>query len=323
MSGEHGVYVELLPEGKIKRDLAGIAGEVSLGETTVFDEVILFSELSFGPYAVVVDLIRSQARAILMHDGHGDLANMTLFQFMLDTVEDLVSTLDQENPLHGILLRSQLEDEVPADDGTAMYPFQAGRKILTILVEVMQFQFIVNEVLYDLQNGEPLVSEKYDTLWEITVRSVLRLDGSSLKTQYHFRSAADYYHFLILQFVKGHPSVVQCRCCGRYFIPKTRKKTLYCDRILKDNKTCKEWGPVLKHRQKAAQISVVEEFDRAKRRMYKRYERAEFLNKEPSEKDLSYEEYYKWLDRAVRARDDYLAGELSEEDAMKTIKGYE
>ena len=55
---------------------------------------------------------------------------------------------------------------------------------------------------------------------------------------------------------------------------------------------------MFKHRQKAAQIRVVEEFDRAKQRMYKRYERAEFINKEPSEKDLSYGEYYQWLDRA-------------------------
>ena len=77
---------------------------------------------------------------------------------------------------------------------------------------------------------------------------------------------------------------------------------------------------MLKHRQKVAQISVVEEFDRAKRRMYKRYERAEFLNKEPSEKDLSYEEYYQWLDRAVRARDDYLSGRLSTEEALKIIR---
>lgn len=69
---------------------------------------------------------------------------------------------------------------------------------------------------------------------------------------------------------------------------------------LKDSKTCKEWGPVFKHRQKAAQIRVVEEFDRAKQRMYKRYERAEFINKEPSEKDLSYGEYYQWLDRRPR-----------------------
>ena len=320
MSSEHGLYVELLPDGKIKRDIVGSSGEASLEDTVVSGEVILFSELNFEPYAVVVDLIRSQARAILMHDSHGGLANMTLFQFMLDTVEDLVSTLEQENPLHGTLLRAQLEDEVPPDDGTAMYPFRASKKILTILVGVMQFQFVVNEVLHDIQTGESLISDKYDTLWEVPMRSILRWDGDGLTTQYHFRSAVDYYHFLLLQFVSGHPAVAWCHCCGRYFIPKTKKKTLYCDRILKDGKTCKEWGPVLKHRQKAAQISVVEEFDRTKRRMYKRYERAEFLNKEPSEKDLSYEEYYQWLDRAVRARDDYLAGKLSEEDALTIIQ---
>ena len=55
MSAEHGVYVELLPEGKIKRDLAGISGEVSLAEAKISDEVFLFSELIFEPYAAVVD----------------------------------------------------------------------------------------------------------------------------------------------------------------------------------------------------------------------------------------------------------------------------
>lgn len=320
MSAEHGVYVELLQDGKIKRDLAGIPGEVPLAETKISDEILLFSELIFEPYAAVVDQIRSQARAILMYDEHGGLANMTMFQFMLDTVEDLVSTLEQENPLQGTLLRAQLEDAVPPDDGTATYPFRAGKKILTILIEVMQFQFVVNEVLHDMQAGEPLISDKYDTLWEVPMRSILRWNGDRLTTQYHVRSAVDYYHFLLLQFVSSYPAVAWCHCCGRYFIPKTKKKTLYCDRILKDGKTCKEWGPVLKHRQKAAQISVVEEFDRAKRRMYKRYERAEFFNKEPSEKDLSYEEYYQWLDRAARARDDYLAGKLPAEEALSIIQ---
>ena len=140
MSSEHGVYVELLPGGKIKRDLAGIPGEVPLAGTKISAEIFSFSELIFEPYAVVVDLIRSQARAVLRRDDHGGLANMTLFQFMLDTMEDLVSTLEQENPLHGTLLRTQLEDEVPPDDGTAMYPFRASRKILTILVGVMPFR---------------------------------------------------------------------------------------------------------------------------------------------------------------------------------------
>ena len=102
MSAEHGVYVELLQDGKIKRDLAGIPGEVPLAETKISDEILLFSELIFEPYAAVVDQIRSQARAILMYDEHGGLANMTMFQFMLDTVEDLVSTLEQEILCRGL-----------------------------------------------------------------------------------------------------------------------------------------------------------------------------------------------------------------------------
>lgn len=179
MSTEHGIYVDILPEGNIKRDLAGYSGGVPLEDTTISDEVILFSELNFGPYAIVVDLIRSQAKAILMHNDHSGLANMTLFRFMLDTVEDLVSTMEQENPMQGTLLRTQLEDEVPPDDGTAMYPFLASRKILTVLTEILQFQFVVNEVLHDLQNAEPLISNKYDTLWEVPVRSILRWDEAT------------------------------------------------------------------------------------------------------------------------------------------------
>ena len=65
MSSEHGLYVELLPDGKIKRDIVGSSGEASLEDTVVSGEVILFSELNFEPYAVVVDLIRSQALSLI------------------------------------------------------------------------------------------------------------------------------------------------------------------------------------------------------------------------------------------------------------------
>ena len=65
---------------------------------------------------------------------------------------------------------------------------------------------------------------------------------------------------------------------------------------------------------------VVEEFDRAKQRMYKRYERALDPNKKASKRDLSYAEYYEWLENATEARDAYLAGKLSEKDALKVIR---
>lgn len=143
--------------------------------------------------------------------------------------------------------------------------------------------------------------------------------GDRLTSQYYFRSISIYYYFLLVHFISSKPNVALCECCGRYFIPATKRKTLYCDRELKGGKSCKELAPSLKHRLDTKREKVIEEFDRAKRRMYKRYERAGDLSKKPSSKDLSYSEYYEWLERATDARDRYLAGEFSEEKALGII----
>ena len=47
----------------------------------------------------------------------------------------------------------------------------------------------------------------------------------------------------------------------------------------------------------------------------------ESMNKNPSEKDLTYSELYEWLHRATQARDSFLAGKMSEseEEALKII----
>ena len=163
------------------------------------------------------------------------------------------------------------------------------------------------------------LDKKYRSLQEVEFTQISSF--SNLHTpEYLFRSAADYYTFLVLHFIAAEPRVALCECCGRYFIPKTAKKTLYCDRVLKDDKTCKDLGPALKHKLQAQNKKVVEEFDRAKQRMYKRYERALDPNKKASKRDLSYAEYYEWLENAAEARGAYLAGKLSEKDALKAIR---
>ena len=64
--------------------------------------------------------------------------------------------------------------------------------------------------------------------------------------------------------------------------------------------------------------TVIQTFDRAKRRMYKRYERA-LEGKALSEKDLTLFEYYEWLQAATKARDACLYGKLSQEEALRII----
>ena len=54
--------------------------------------------------------------------------------------------------------------------------------------------------------------------------------------------------------------------------------------------------------------------------MYKRYECALNVSKKPSPRDISYAEYYGWLEPATKARDDYLARKLTAERALSVIE---
>lgn len=71
MAEDFGLYLSLTKDGYIKRDLTRPAGKVSLENTTIQNELILFSELNFEPYALVVDLVRNCAGSIMVQDeGH-------------------------------------------------------------------------------------------------------------------------------------------------------------------------------------------------------------------------------------------------------------
>lgn len=142
--------------------------------------------------------------------------------------------------------------------------------------------------------------------------------NETLDAQYLFRSAEQYYIFLLQHFFISNPKIAQCQHCGRYFIPKTRKKTLYCDRIVRDGKTCKQIAPYLTYKRKVASNKIISEFLLIKRRLASRVGRA-LNDKKPSVVDMTYEQYREWLTVAANARDRYLAGELTEEEAMKII----
>lgn len=102
------------------------------------------------------------------------------------------------------------------------------------------------------------------------------------------------------------------------FTPKTRKLTKYCDRITRNSKTCKRIAPGLKKRERDAAHLVTSEFMRIKDMLFHRKDRMG-EDKKSSVIDLTDGEYVQWLAAATDARDRYLAGELTEEEAMAII----
>jgi len=180
-------------------------------------------------------------------------------------------------------------------------------------------QVIIINGLRDITLGiAPDMENKYRGIKEYYFMEHIDFGGVQSRCRYYFQLESGYMTFLLTRFLESKNLIACCRCCGRFFIPKTKKITLYCDRIYIEEKTCKEIAPRMKHKALASTECVIREYDRAKQRMYKRYERT-LDDKKPSEKDLSYGEYIAWLDTATAARDQFMAGKLTEKEALESI----
>lgn len=318
-----GLYVEVNEDGTIKRNLTVKNGEtIKLEHTTVNDEIIAFSELNFKYYAELLEHIENMCEESYVEVTEGDYGeagiDVDAYAEILKTVHKLIEALEESNPLHGTLLRTLLEDQLPPDDGSAMYLINSEAKITDCLSSVMQLQFLINDILYDLRNGSPLDTENKYSIFKTAEFTQIQTLGEKTTVQYRFRSLIDYYIFLMMRFIENQPSVTLCQCCGKYFIPKTKRTTLYCDRIIRDNNTCKQIAPALKHKRDAAQDTVIETFDRTKKKMYKRFERTNDSPKATAN-SLTLTQYYDWLGNAQLARDEYLANRISAEEALEII----
>ena len=318
-----GLYVAINKDGTLKRNLTVKSGEtIKLKSTTVNDEIIAFSELNFKYYAELLEHIENMCEDSYVEITDGDFGeagiDIDAYAEILKMVNELIAVLEESNPLHGTLLRTLLEDQIPPDDGSAMYLINSEAKITDCLSSVMKLQFLINDILYDLRSGTSLNMENKYSVFKSAEFTQIQTLGERVTVQYRFRSLIDYYIFLMMRFIENQPSVTLCQCCGKYFIPKTKRTTLYCDRIIRDNKTCKQIAPALKHKRDASRDSVIQTFDRTKRKMYKRFERADYSSHLLAH-GLTPTQYYDWLGKAEQARDEYLTGKISAEEALEII----
>ena len=245
-----------------------------------------------------------------------------VYEYMMEMLKDLVETMEREASLEGTLLRTAMEDNIVGEiySGDVRLMLNAAEEGIHTLTDVIACQFEINEVLHWLcKKGDPALDTDGAFLKDMRLTEVAGM-SNPLAGYYHFRSTEVYYRFLLLRMIENGSRVARCEWCGRFFVPRTNAATKYCDRVIRDGKTCKDIAPVLKHKLQTERNKVVGTFDRVKRKLYKRYERALAGNKKPSPKDLSIKEYYAWLDEATKARDDYLAGTLAAEQALAIIE---
>jgi len=144
----------------------------------------------------------------------------------------------------------------------------------------------------------------------------------SIVKGYLMRSHKELLFFSFLELLRGDTRIQRCGCCGGYFVPRTKKKTLYCDRVVRDGKTCKVIGPKLTQRRYRDLYKPLQEYERLYKMYYARTERYEGrfdLNRGKTSNDLTEDEFYTWSAKAANLRRLYIAGEMPADIFLRGI----
>ena len=105
---------------------------------------------------------------------------------------------------------------------------------------LMDILFTNSPELYDVL-GEKL-SEITDIKYSIVSGINLENDLSVPLEVYSFSSYESFALFTIFKALSLNIKFNKCKNCGKYFVPTSKRNEIYCTRIYRNNKTCRDIG---------------------------------------------------------------------------------
>lgn len=197
------------------------------------------------------------------------LHNLPLFQEKLDIAmreyEELVNTvkkipklIEKIDPVGAFVVRRRIEMILQhPDDGSAMYLLESGQWMIDVLMEPVLTQIRLRNIFeVTFANTEratqaeryKILRETYPQLFDyyFKVKHLPEEHGDmpiGKKVEYSVNTLLELRMLEMEMYFRQSKRIARCAHCWNYFIPKTKKETLYCDREWDDGKTCKQLGP--------------------------------------------------------------------------------
>lgn len=195
------------------------------------------------------------------------------------------------------------------------------------------FRFVVAEGLFINKNNAELttaqryneVIQSFPEIEKMTVRKGISLYGEGTETQlvelFEIESFEEMMFFEFSEMLKRDLRIKPCKLCGKYFIVPDKRRHEFCDRIFKDNKTCKQVGSRELFDRVMSKDEVLYLYRREYNKIYSRMYRA--VDKETHEfvgKDMSREEFKAWIEGCKTARQEYIDGKITGDELLAIVK---
>ena len=266
-----------------------------------------------------------------------DIAESDYHDFLMEAMAtaELLRNID---PVSYFVVVSKLDLalRIP-DDGSASFLLYNGQRILYILEEPVLTQLQLRNIFeVTFANTERATqAERYKILREtypqlfgyyFKVRHLPTEDGNmpfGKTKEYSINSLLELRMLELEMYFRQTNRIARCAHCWGYFMPKTKKETLYCDRVRDGGKTCKQLGPNAQRRIDQHNDNALAVFEVLRKRMGARHERyMESGEKMNTGFILNVDGYFDWSDEARQARMDYLEGKITGEQFIHLIDKY-
>lgn len=317
-----GLTVTEEPGGMLRKQLLDYDGEVLLDETVLpHDDLIRFMHRPLKAH-------RRQLTELEKHPLFKESLDVSVldFQDLVSQCFTAASDLRTDFPEAYFLIRIALEDIlITEDDGSASFLLQTGMRMVQAvrslyltrvrMRNIMEICFGTTEGMTHQERWNRTATV-YPQLYEHAFSVRWKSEGEQWIREYEMHSLLELYSFEVCVALRSEKRIVRCLHCWRYFVPKTKKKTDYCDRIWSDGGTCKKRGPNLKRKDGPAEDLYLLAFKKLRARFYERDYR---VYAGLPGKRVPSGSYFDWIDNAHNARAEYLEGKISGDEFLRRI----
>ena len=322
-----GLWIETGDDGKICIVMSGTyRPETHLPFVTPAEDLVAAVEMDYTAYRREVQRLYERHP---LFEANLDISVSELEDLSAEALL-LPSVLHEIDPLGFFELGNLLDKALRMrDDGSASFLLRAGQRLLQTLEVPIYTQIRLRNIMEMAFDGMERVTqqERFEKLRSVYPQVAkfcdpARLDGYEnvilslpVDNVYQLRLVE-----LMLYFRQEKQRIARCDYCWNYFIPKTKARVLYCDRIF-DGQSCKKQGANLKRSTGPEQDDALKLFKQLRDRMYARMLRYQDAPENQRNRliPMTPIQYEKWEANARQARRDYVAGIIKAEEFLRRI----
>ena len=317
-----GLTVTEEPGGLLRKQLVDYDGTVLLDETVLpHDDLIRFMHRPLKEYS-------EQLTELEGHPLFKESLDISVldFQDLASKCFAIANGFQPDFPEAYFLMRITLEDILTdEDDGSAGFLLNTGMKMVQAvhslhltrvrMRNIMELCFGTTEGMTQQERWNRTATV-YPQLYTHAFSVRWKPEEDRWVREYEMNSLLELYFFEVCTALRSDKRIIRCQHCWQYFVPKTKKKTDYCDRVWKDGSTCKKRGPNLKRKDGPNEDRYLLAFKKLRARFYERDYR--FYAGLPG-MSVPGGSYFDWIDDASAARIEYLEGAITGEEFLRRI----